>query len=236
MRIAELDYRRRELALLRQLARSVERLFAPYCEVIVHDFTDMEHSIVHIEGSLTGRAIGGAATDLLLERVRSGETRDDLYSYKTKLADDRQFKSSTIFLRNEEGRAYGAFCINYDATSLVNFQRVLAEMMQVEADDAVVETLSDDITATVSHAIAESVAELSINTLALTRDDKVNLIARLDRKGVFGVKRAASMLAEQFGFSRATVYNYLREARLRNGMLDDEAEGLAEPEPMAGRR
>lgn len=232
----ELEYRQRELSLLRQLAKSIERLFAPFCEVIIHDFTDMEHSIVHLEGALSGRSIGGAATDLLLERVRNGETQADLYNYKTKLSEDRQFKSSTIFLRNPEGRAYGAFCINYDATALVDFQRVLAEMTQIEVNDAVVETLSDDITATVSHAIAESVAELSINTLALTRDDKINLIARLDRKGVFSVKRAASMLAEQFGLSRATVYNYLREARLRNGILDDEAEAIADPEPIARRR
>jgi predicted transcriptional regulator YheO len=209
----EAAYRRRELVLLRQIAESIERLFTPFCEVIVHDFTDLEHSIIHMEGALSGRSIGGAATDLLLERVRSGETRSDLHNYRTDLPNGRRLKSSTVFLRDGQGRAYGAFCVNYDATTLVDFQRVLAEMTRTELGDAVVETLSDDINATVRRAIAESVAELCVDTLSLTREDRVNLIACLDRKGVFGVKRAASVLAEQFGFSRASIYNYLREAR-----------------------
>ena len=216
---AHFGFRRRELLLLRQLAKSIERLFAPFCEVIIHDFTDLEHSIVHMEGALSGRSLGGAATDLLLERVRNGETQNDLHNYRTSLPGNRHLKSSTIFLRDTGGRAYGAFCINYDATALVDFQRILEEITQIEG--AVAETLSDDINATVGRAIAESVAELSINPLGLTRDDKINLIASLDRKGVFEVKRAASILAEQFGFSRATIYNYLREARIRNGGLSD---------------
>ncbi len=216
------EYRRRELSLLRQLSRSVEQLFAPHCEAIIHDFTDLEHSIIHLDGALSGRSIGGAATDLLLERVRSGLTESDLYNYKTKTPGDRQIRSSTVFLRDRDGRTYGAFCINYDATALVDFQRALAEMTRIEMSDMVIETLSDDLNATVNHAIVEALAELSINTLSLTRDDKIDLIARLDRKGVFGVKRAVSILAEQFGFSRATIYNYLREARIRHSASGDD--------------
>ena len=104
---------RSELLLLRQLAKSIERLFSPFCEVIIHDFSDLEHSIIHIEGALSGRSIGGAATNLLLKRVRNGETREDLYNYTTTLSGDRKVKSSTIFLRGDDGVAYGAFCINY---------------------------------------------------------------------------------------------------------------------------
>jgi len=221
---AEVEFRRRELLLLRHLAKAVERLFAPFCEVIIHDFSDLEHSIVHMEGALSGRSIGGAATDLLLERARTGETKNDLYNYRTSLPNNRELKSSTVFLRDGKGRAYGAFCINYDATELVDFQRVLSEMTQIDFSDAVSETLSDDIAGTVKHAIAESLAELSITTLSLTRADKIDLIARLDRKGIFAVKRAASILAEEFGFSRATIYNYLREARVRNGSSADGQE------------
>jgi predicted transcriptional regulator YheO len=56
------------------------------------------------------------------------------------------------------------------------------------------------------HVVTEATDELS-------REDKITLIAKLDDKGVFQVKRAASILASQFGFSKATIYNYLREAR-----------------------
>jgi len=214
------------LRLLRQLATAVERLFAPYCEVIIHDFSDLEHSIIHVEGVLSGRAIGGAATDLLLSRVRAGETQDDLHNYKTTLPGDRRIKSSTIFLRDGSGKAYGAFCINYDTTVLVGFQRVLADLTSLELEETITETLSDDIGHTISEIIAETVGELAISAPMLSRDDKINLIARLDEKGVFQVKKAAPILADQFGFSRATIYNYLREARERKARRGDADNGL----------
>jgi predicted transcriptional regulator YheO len=56
------------------------------------------------------------------------------------------------------------------------------------------------------------------------REEKIELIGRLAEKGVFQVKKSVSILADQLGLSRATVYNYLREARetnTPNQTLDD---------------
>lgn len=207
--------------LLRQLAVAIERLFSPHCEVVIHDFTDLEHSIIYLEGSLSDRSIGGAATNLLLKRVQAGDTAEDLHGYRTQLADNRVMKSSTIFLRDESGEAYGAFCINYDLSKFVGIQKMMAEFTQIDLTEAVSETLSDDINQTIKGIIAETVGEMGIDGPVLSRDDKVNLVARLDEKGVFQVKKAVPILAEQFGFSRATIYNYLREGRSERGANPD---------------
>src|SRR5579859_6106344 len=95
-----LTNRAEAFSILSQLAVGLRRLFDPYCEVVVHDFTDLEHSIVCLEGNITGRSIGGAATDLLLEKASSGETSEDLHGYLTSLSGGRVMKSSTIFLRD----------------------------------------------------------------------------------------------------------------------------------------
>jgi predicted transcriptional regulator YheO len=198
-------------ALLRQLGIGLERLFAPHCEVVIHDFSDLEHSIIAIQGSLSDRAIGGAATDLLLKRVQVGDTSEDLHGYTTKLSNGRTLKSSTIFLNDENGEAYGAFCINFDVSAFVGLHKVLSDF--IKSEENVSEALSDDINQTIGTIITETVSELEISGPLLSRDDKVTLIARLDDKGVFRVKKAASIVASQFGFSKATIYNYLREAR-----------------------
>ena len=219
--------RRSEPLLMRQFARSIEKLLSPFCEVIIHDFADLERSIIHIEGALLGHSIGGAATDLLLGRVRNGEPHDDLHNCKTTLAGVRKVKSSTIFLRDADGVAYGAFCINHDMTALVGFQNIPAFVTHIKTGAAVTQTLTDDVNSTVQAAMVDAVAEQSISTLALSRDDKVNLIARLDRQGLFEFKRAVSIIADKFGISRATICNYLREARERNG-------ATARPDARAG--
>ena len=47
----------------------------------------------------------------------------------------------------------------------------------------------------------------------LSRDDRSRLVAFLDGRGAFGVRRAASHLADILGVSRATVYATLRSTR-----------------------
>jgi predicted transcriptional regulator YheO len=208
--------------LLRPLAASIARLLAPFCEVVIHDFRDLEHSIVHIEGDISHRRVGGSATDLLLQCVQRRETAEDLHNYLTSLPDGRLMKSSTIFLRDVKGVAYGAFCINLEITAFVQFRRLLGEVIQTEERGSLTEHFADDIGSTLQTMIAETLYELEVQTPVMTREDKVALIARLDAKGAFQVKKAVPLLADQLGLSRATVYNYLSEARGTNGNLHDE--------------
>lgn len=198
---------------LRQVAAALERLFEPFCEVVIHDFADFEHSIVCLAGNITNRNIGGAATDLLLAKASDGETDEDLYNYLTSLPGGRMMKSCTIFLRDEQGRARGAFCINFDITAFVAMRNQLGRFIATADHGDIVETFTDDIEETVQNLIAETLAEIGQGQPLLNRDDKIDLIHRLDEKGVFQVKKMAPFVADQLGVSRATIYNYLREGR-----------------------
>ncbi|MCU0511177.1 MAG: PAS domain-containing protein [Anaerolineae bacterium] len=198
--------------LMKQMAQALARVMHPMCEVVIHDFSDLDHSIVHIEGKLTGRSIGGAATNLLLERVRSGATDEDLYNYITTLPGGQVMKSSTIFLRDDQGQAYGAFCVNMDITAFASFRRLLGDFLTSELPH-VQELLSDDPHRTIDMMITETLAEMDRALPILSRQDKIDLIARLDARGVFQVKKAVPILADRLSMSRATLYNYLGEAR-----------------------
>lgn len=212
------------LRMLSQLAVALRRLFSPFCEVVIHDFVDFEHSIVCIEGNVTNRRVGGAATDLLLAKARQGDTDEDLYNYLTSLPGGRLMKSCTVFLRDEEGAAYGAFCVNFDITSFLGMNKVLASFVTTEEHGDVVETFANDIEDTIHSIVTDTLNETGQTLPLMGRDEKVELIGRLAEKGVFQVKKSVSILADQLGLSRATVYNYLREARLTttpNQALDD---------------
>ena len=200
-------------ALLRQMSVGIARLFAPYCEVVLHDFSDLEHSIIHIEGNISGRKVGGAATDLLLTQARNGNTVRDFYNYQTFLPNGRNMKSCTMFLRGADGSAYGALCINLDIGVFAGFQRFLGEFLALDAGAEVSETLSDDIQRTIHTVLREAVSEMDAELPIMSKEDKIDLIARLDEKGAFQVKKAVTLIAEELGLSRSTIYNYLAQAR-----------------------
>ena len=105
------------LANLQRIADIVVATFGKFCEVAIHDFSDLKHSLVYISGDVTRRKPGAPITDLVLrEWRRAGEKVHDLANYKTITRNGRILKSSTIFLRNKHGKIIGAFCINFDMT------------------------------------------------------------------------------------------------------------------------
>jgi predicted transcriptional regulator YheO len=198
---------------LKNVAVALHRLFEPFCEVVVHDFSDFEHSIILLEGNITNRTIGGAATDLLLAKATSGETDEDLYNYLTSLPGGRLMKSCTVFLRDGQGQAYGAFCVNFDITAIVNMRKLLSTFVTTEEKGDISETFADEIEETIQSLVAETLYEQGQKLPLVSREEKVELIGRLADKGIFQVKKAVPILADYLGLSRATVYNYLREAR-----------------------
>lgn len=208
--------KRETLALLCQLAVALRRLFSPFCEIVIHDFADFEHSIVCIEGNVTNRRVGGAATDLLLAKASQGDTDADLYNYLTTLPGGRLMKSCTVFLREPDGNAYGAFCVNFDITPFIGMHKAVASFVATDERDDVVETFANDIEDTIHSIVADTLHETGQSLALMGREEKIELIGRLAEKGVFQVKKAVPILADQLGLSRATIYNYLREARLTN--------------------
>ncbi len=186
------------------------------CEVVIHDFRDLENSIIWIEGNLTNRKIGGSLTDLGLAKIRAGEF-EDLLNYSTYSDDGRTLRSSSVFLRDPGGNVFGALCINVDITPLLAFDHVLRSLCSRNDSEDVAETFSDDIYEILQNIVEEAAYEIGKPPSLMNRDEKVNLVAALDSKGAFQVvKKAVPFVASRLGVSRYTVYNYLNQARERH--------------------
>ena len=95
------------LQFLFQLAKGIASQFGPNCEVVVHDLdsNDPESSIVAIEnGQVTGRKVGDGPSHVVLETLRGDrEKLQDHLCYLTKTKDGKILKSTTIYIRNDDG-------------------------------------------------------------------------------------------------------------------------------------
>ncbi len=211
--VPPVQFRRADLVSLKAIARSIVQTFGESsCEVIIHDLTDLEHSIIWIEGNITGRCIGGAMTDLGISKVRAGDFRDTL-NYTTETDDGRTLKSSSVFMHDADGSPWGAFCVNLDVTPFVGLVNQLTASLLRPSEMNIVETFSDDVEVTVKNWLAEATFELGKPVAALTRAERLRLIQILERKGLFQIKRAIPILAKYLHVSRYTIYVYLNELR-----------------------
>jgi predicted transcriptional regulator YheO len=87
--------------LLQRLAKGINGVFGERCEVVIHDFGDLERSVVHIEGNVTHRSVGAPATRNLIRMLDESSDRvPDKIAYKITPQDGKVLRCATIFVRD----------------------------------------------------------------------------------------------------------------------------------------
>ncbi|MBB6350478.1 helix-turn-helix transcriptional regulator [Nonomuraea muscovyensis] len=195
-----------------KIATAVGRMFPGLCEVVLHDLTQPDHAIRVIENNLSGRKIGDSATELGLQRIKDPEFPSVIQNYPNQFPDGRPVKSTSIGIRNSEGRYIAALCLNLDVSALSPLIMTLANVVETGGAEAVpVETLSDRRTRQLRDVIEAFAAERSQTPRGLGREAKRELVRRLHREGYFESRSSALTIANLLGVSRASVYNYAKQ-------------------------
>ena len=122
-------------------------------EVVLHDVTDLENSIVAIRNNhISERGIGGPATDLVLEIFKNNihQNRPYLVNYKGRSKTGAILKSATFFIKDDHNEVIGLLCINMDVEKMVLVKNLMDKMMNFTNESS-----EDDITETFSHSAQE---------------------------------------------------------------------------------
>ncbi|MCF4136053.1 helix-turn-helix transcriptional regulator [Streptomyces sp. Tue 6430] len=208
-------------AVLRALVPVVDGVaatFGPVCEVVLHDYRRPENSVVAVAGEVTGRAVGGAMSEIGLRVLARGDDADDELNYVTRTAGGRTVKSSTMVLRDSAGTVFGALCVNVDVTEVGRVQTLLAALAGAAGPpaDPPLTTFGDDIDSVVD-TLLDTHLPRDRTWAGLERTRRLALFRALDERGVFAVRRAVEQVAARLGISRASAYSYLSRARAAAG-------------------
>ena len=90
-----------------QVVPGLARTLGDGVEVLVHEFSHPEDALVAIAGNLTGRQVGAPLSDLVLKQLRQGTLNDDTINYSSRTPDGREIRSSTILVRDNDGKVLG---------------------------------------------------------------------------------------------------------------------------------
>lgn len=197
-----------------RIAEALSHTFAPFCEVVVHDLHDPNHTVVQISNNLSGRKVGDPATEMGLARMADREFPDQVVNYKNTLPDGRTVKSTSIGIKDSQGQYAVALCLNVDISVFERFSGYLQTFTAVsEAVAAPAETLSAlpfDLTAFVEQFSYER----NKSPRELTPADKEALMAKLRDIGVLKQRGAIDRLADILGSSRGSLYYYLKKTEV----------------------
>ena len=199
------------------LAKGIAKQFGPNCEVVVHDLisNDPDSSIVAIEnGHVSGRKVGDGPSHVVLEALRQDrENLEDHFSYLTRTKDGKILKSSTLYIRNDDGEAVGIFAINYDITLILAMEDTLMQFTATEADTQEPEAITRNVSDLLDELIQQSVKVVGKPVALMTKEDKVKAIQFLNNTGAFLITKSGDKVCKFFGISKYTLYSYIDEAK-----------------------
>jgi predicted transcriptional regulator YheO len=223
------------LQALLPIVRGIAQMFGPECEVVLHDVGRLPHSIVAIEnGGVSGRTLGDVPTDRMLRNLRNPDETQDVRLYVSS-HEGKILKSLAVTLRDEDGEPYGLLGLNYDVSEVVQAQRVLADFTAIGrlggGAPEVGEIFAGDIRDVVAGMVTQTLGEIGKTPAAMTREEKMEVVKRLEERGAFLVKRSAEQVAEALDLSRYTIFAYLKE--IRHGEVEPGAVIPADRDPVA---
>ena len=211
------------------LVHGLAEMFGPNCEVILHDLAAMPNSVIAIEnGHVTGRDVGDVPTDLMLRSLRNAQGSGSDVRLYVSSQDGKILRSLAVTLRDADGRQIGILGVNLDVSELVQAQRTLGALTAVRRPDSDAgpetrEIFAHDIREVVAGMIAAILAEMGKTPATMTRDDKREVVKRLEERGAFLVKRSAEQVAEALDLSRYTIFSYRKEIRRHDGVPEADA-------------
>lgn len=197
-----------------RLMKGIAAQFGKNCEVVLHDYEkDYDSTIVQIEnGHVTKRSVGECGTNLGLEVLRGTVENGDQYNYITQTSDGKILHSTSIYIRNDEGKAIGALCINWDVTDFYAFRQTLLDAVGFDSGSREIrEVITNDVSDLLDTLIQDSLRYVGKPVANMSKEDKIKGLKYLDSKGAFLIKKAGDRVTKFYDISKYTLYNYLEQ-------------------------
>ncbi len=199
-----------------QIADVLGQMFPNVLEVVVHDFENLDEAILHIvNGHISGRTVGGPASELNMRRLlEQKQFPDVLVNYTSRNSRGQMLKSSSLAIRDEQGKIIGAFCMHFDTSQFDQFQRLLEFFVHstvhplIGINDFGGGQLPDN---EVKNEIEAWLVQKGQFSPHLTYKTKQAIVEHLDQRGYFKKRGAISHVASALELTRQSIYNYLKK-------------------------
>jgi predicted transcriptional regulator YheO len=176
--------------------------------------------------------------------VLRGTVQDgDQFNYITYTRDNKILRSSSIYIRGDDGKVIGAICLNLDITRSVLCEEFLHQFNQfdqfasgtpregarfwkerehpgetppdppAQETEEVKEVFVNSVRELLDYLIAEAHARVGKSVSQMRLADKLQFVRFLDQRGAFLITRSGDAVCDFLNISKYTLYRYLELVR-----------------------
>lgn len=181
-------------------------------ELVLHSLEDLDHSAIKIiNGFHTGRRVGAPITELaltMLKRINS-QGDQDYICYHTVNGAGKPLRSTTMAIRGKNRRIIGVLCINFYLDTPLSDLLGLLTNTQGPRQETYVQNSQEMIQQAVQRAAQRTDREGFAGTALRNKE----IVHQLYDEGIFNIKDAVNLVADELQISKNTVYLHLRHCR-----------------------
>jgi predicted transcriptional regulator YheO len=221
--------RRQLMKALHPVVKMLGTIVGHHIEVVLHDLTRPESSIVAIaNGHVSKRSVGhsilnGPKGDQGFNAAKralsaSGEAEHSIVDdYPTLTRSGQRLKSSTVIFRDTQGEPFAALCLNADHTIIEAAHAWLGLLLKPNGEAPPAASEAPEMDTLMQEIISDAVRRTGKPVRLMAKEEKVQAVQAMMQRGLFIVKGGVERAASALGVTRFTIYNYLEALRERNG-------------------
>ena len=201
---------------LKVIAHGLAIQFGPSWEVLIHDLqADLDTSLVYIEnGTITNRHVGDGPSHVVLDVLNYDDGSEGRFGYLTKTKDGRILKSSTMYIRDDNGNIEYLLGINQDITEFVMMHRSLESLIGIgQAETGTVEKITTSVSELLDDLLLEAERLVGKPGPLMNKVERLKAISYLNEKGAFLISKSSEKIAEYFNISKFTLYSDLNTVK-----------------------
>ena len=201
---------------LKVIAHGLAIQFGPSCEVLIHDLQgELDTSLVYIEnGTITNRHVGDGPSHVVLDVLNYDDGSKGRFGYLTKTKDGRILKSSTMYIRDDNGNIAYLLGINQDITEFVMMHRSLESLIGIgQAETGTVEKITTSVSELLDDLLLEAERLVGKPGPLMNKVERLKAIRYLNEKGAFLISKSSEKIAEYFNISKFTLYSDLNTVK-----------------------
>ncbi|MFL0253112.1 transcriptional regulator [Clostridium neuense] len=203
------------------MAEFISSILGSNCEVVIHDITSPNNSIIFIKnGHLSGRKLGGPLTDLVLNIIqnKSYKSKSFVSNYKA-IGNFKTFRSASYFIKNDDDEIIGVLCVNIDTEPYDKVKQLMDNLSFISTDSIndkrktldTQEQFYDNVDELLYMMVQKAISKTKIPPDRMSSEEKINIVKELYDEGAFNLKGAVSEIAKALQVSEPTIYRYLNK-------------------------
>jgi len=204
-----------------RLIETISTQFGSNCQSSLYDMRQHPVELIYVAGSVIKKDLGSPLPARVFRHLeKDNHQSSGRLLFTSTSPDGLRLSSSVTMIHDADKNLIGCICIDLCIESLIASIDVLQNFCKFDNEVSSSEELDDDVFGLVDSIITDVLREPRTFPKADKKSERLRIVGRLEKKGVFLVKGTVELVSTRLNISKYTLYSYLDQLKNAGGVAE----------------